>query len=71
MTPLESESRPWKILQLGKSAEPLVGGLGQWRTANPDGVNEDLRINPDLSPLYEENLRWIEMAALTVICVGR
>jgi pimeloyl-ACP methyl ester carboxylesterase len=59
MTPSQSEERPWKLVQLDKSAEPLVGGLGQWRSANPDGVNEDLRINPDLSSLYAENLQWI------------
>ena len=64
--PSRSEGRPWKLVPLDKSAEPLVGGLGQWRAANPDGVNEDLRINPDLSSLYAENLQWIKKAALAV-----
>jgi hypothetical protein len=47
---------------LDKSAEPLVGGIGQWRAADADGVYADLRLNPDLSALYEENLRWIEQS---------
>jgi hypothetical protein len=69
--PARSECRPWKLVPLDKSAEPLVGGLGQWRAANPDGVNEDLRINPDLSSLYAENLQWIMKVALPVCCVEK
>ncbi|MGA2556127.1 MAG: alpha/beta fold hydrolase [Verrucomicrobiota bacterium] len=57
-----SESRPWKLVALDKSAEPLVAGIGQWRAANLDGLYEDVRLNPDLSALYEENWQWIKQA---------
>jgi hypothetical protein len=60
----QSQSRPWKLVNLDKSAEPLIGGIGQWRAANPEGVNERVRINPDLSQLFEENLLWIRNAVL-------
>jgi hypothetical protein len=62
----QSELRPWKLVNLDKGAEPLVGGIGQWRTANPEGVYEDLRLNPDLSPLYEENFQWMKKAVQTI-----
>ncbi len=58
----QSDSRPWKLVNLDRSAEPLIEGIGQWRAANPDGVYEDLRLNPDLSALYEENEQWIRNA---------
>ncbi len=59
-------ARPWKLVNLDKSAEPLVGGIGQWRAANPQAVDEDVRINPALFPLFEENLRWLKGAVLPV-----
>lgn len=64
----DSAGRPWKRVDLDKSAEPLVGGIGQWRAADPDGVYSDLRLNPDLSAIYEENFQWIKNAILPVKC---
>jgi pimeloyl-ACP methyl ester carboxylesterase len=58
----QADLRPWKLVNLDKTADPLIGGIGQWRPANPDGVNEHLRICPDLSTLYEANFQWIKKA---------
>lgn len=67
----ENSSRPWKRVELDKSAEPLVEGIGQWRAADPDGVYGDLRLNPDLSALYEENFQWIKQAIRPVSCEAK
>jgi hypothetical protein len=64
----EPDSRPWKLVNLDKTAEPLIGGIGQWRAANPEGVNERIRINPDLTPLFEENVQWLKKAVVPAPC---
>lgn len=54
--------RPWKAVELDRTAEPLVGGIGLWQ---PLGLRAQMRppaFNPPHRELFGSSLAWIEQA---------
>ncbi len=54
------EPRPWKMVKLDKTTEPLIPGLGRWLALNPRVEERGVPINPDLRSFFGSNLTWIE-----------
>lgn len=56
---VDATGRPWRKVKLGQSAVPLVAAAGLWQALNPGVRVRRLKINPDLTEFFEENVRWI------------
>jgi hypothetical protein len=66
-----SDQRPYRQVKLDRSAAPLIAGIGQWRALNPALRIGYVPLNPDLSPLFEENLQWIVKSLLPSESLGQ
>jgi hypothetical protein len=61
----QADKRPIRQVKLGKDHAPLIAGIGQWRALNPSLRIGSVPLNPDLSPLFEETVAWIEQNVLS------
>jgi alpha/beta superfamily hydrolase len=55
-------SKPFRKQKLDRRAAPLIAGIGQWRSMDPNLQTGRVPLEADLSGLFVENLQWIEEA---------
>jgi alpha/beta superfamily hydrolase len=56
------DPRPTRIVKLKQTEVPLVAGSGLWQALNPRARMRHCPLNPDLSPFFADNLKWIREA---------
>jgi hypothetical protein len=62
LTPANEGVRPSRVVKLDRRAAPLIAGIGQWRAMDPNLQTGRVPLEPDLSGLFVENLKWINGA---------
>ena len=55
-----ANGRPRRIVKLKQTEVPLVAGSGLWQALNPRARMRHCPLNPDLSPFFTDNLKWIK-----------
>jgi hypothetical protein len=56
---IDAHGRAWKVTKLGQAEVPLVPGGGLWQALNPGLRIRRAPLNPDLTKLFEDNVKWI------------